>query len=134
MDRDKCQIGIAVKDASRCPLAQEGLEHAERLTRPTELKTEEDGQGHRDDSHEDSRNEELLRDHLVILTENVLGDEALLVVCVCSHGFLFSGVQWIIAISPPSTSTSAEGAGSFSGAGGVPSSTRKASCCSNQAS
>ena len=89
VDGDQGEVSVPVEDAARRPLAEEGLEDAEGLSRPSELEAEEDGKSHGEDPHEDSRNQELLRDHLVILAEDVLGDEALLVVCVCAHGVRF---------------------------------------------
>ena len=87
MNRHKGEVGIAIKNATWRPLPEESLQHTERLAWPSQLQAEEYRQGHCDNPHEYRSYKELLGDHFVILAENVLGDETLLVVCVCSHIF-----------------------------------------------
>jgi hypothetical protein len=52
------------------------------LIGPSQLQTEQQGHTHPDDTHNNSRNQELLGDHLVIHRENVLADERFLVMVV----------------------------------------------------
>ena len=86
MNGDQGQVRIAIQDTVRRPLAQESLEDGKAFTGPAQLQSEEYRQHNGYNAHHNGGHQELLGDHLVIVRENVLRDEAFFVMmCVCSH-------------------------------------------------
>ena len=85
MNRHKRQVSVPVEHPSRGPLAKERFKDGEALSWPPELEAEEDLQNHGNDAHHNCSHQELLGDHLVVVAEDVLRNEALFVVCVSSH-------------------------------------------------
>jgi len=63
---------VLVQQSVWCPsIAQEEVQNLKLLAWPTQLKAEENGKQYRYHTHENGRDKELLRNHLMVLREDV---------------------------------------------------------------
>ncbi len=84
----QCQIRIAIQYATGSPLAKECLQDCKALSWPAQAASGRIPIALQLQYPSQCGHQELLGDHLVIVREDVLRDEALFVMmCVCSHDY-----------------------------------------------
>ncbi len=86
MNGNQCHVEVCVEDTVFRPFAtQKELQNGKRLVGPCELQAEENRHHHANHAHHNTCDEELTADHFVIGAEDILTDEAFVVMLVGIH-------------------------------------------------